>query len=145
MNKTVLALLLATGCSTIALAQQKKENMGNPKIPVNVEKAFGKSHPNVKAKWEKEDGKYEAAFKENGHKMSQLFSADGTLEETEIEIPIQQLPATASQYIKQHQLGTIKEAAKITTADGSIRYEAEVKSGDVLFDTKGNFIKLQKD
>ena len=135
-------MLFTTGFSSMALAQQKKENL---KVPSAVEKAFQKNHPNVKAKWEKEAGQYEAGFKQNGNKMSELYTPAGNLEETEVEIGTKQLPASVSKYIAQQKLGNIKEAAKITKADGSVLYEAEVKAGDALFDAKGNFIKIQKD
>ncbi|KUY30612.1 hypothetical protein [Elizabethkingia ursingii] len=142
MKMTILALLFATGFSTVALAQKKSENI---KVPLAVEQAFQKNHPSIKPKWEKEAGKYEAGFKQNGKKMSVLYTAAGTLEESEVEITPDQLPASVPQYIAQHKLGTIKEAAKITKANGSVLYEAEVKSGDALFDVKGNFVELKKD
>ncbi|AQX51262.1 hypothetical protein AYC66_11495 [Elizabethkingia anophelis] len=142
MKMTILALVFATGFSTVALAQEKKENV---KVPSVVEQAFQRQHPNIKAKWEKEDGKYEAGFKQNGKKMSVLYTAAGTLEESEVEIATDQLPASVPQYITQHKLGPIKEAAKITKANGTVLYEAEVKSGDALFDVKGNFVTLKKD
>lgn len=40
---------------------------------------------------------------------------------------------------------TIKEGAKITTADGTVNYEAEVDGKDVIFDTNGKFLKEVKD
>lgn len=135
-------MLFTTGFSTMAFPQQKKENL---KVPAAVEKSFQKNHPNLKAKWEKEADKYEAGFKQNGTKTSELYTLTGALEETEVEIQIHQLPSPVSKYIAQQKLGNIKEAAKITKADGSVLYEAEVKSGDALFDAKGNFIKIQKD
>lgn len=145
MKMTILALLLTTGFSTMAFAQEKKEKSENIKVPLAVEQAFQKNHPNTKVKWEKEAGKYEAGFKQNGKKMSALYTPTGTLEENEVEIAIDQLPSSVSQYITQHKLGPIKEAAKITKANGTVIYEAEVKSGDALFDAKGNFVALQKD
>ena len=142
---TILALLFATGFSTVVLAQEKKAKNENVKVPLAVEQAFQKNHPGIKAQWEKEAGKYEAGFKQNGKKMSVLYTAAGTLEESEVEIAINQLPASVPQYITQHKLGSVKEAAKITKADGTVLYEAEVKSGDALFDAKGNFVTLKKD
>ncbi|AZA83738.1 hypothetical protein C1637_14145 [Chryseobacterium lactis] len=142
MKITTLILVFTTGFSTIVSGQEKKENV---KVPLAVEKAFQKNYPNTKAKWEKEAGKYEAGFKQNGKKMSVLYSETGMMEESEIEIPINQLPASVAQYTAQHKLGKIKEAAKITKADGAVLYEAEVKSGDALFDAKGNFVTIQKD
>ncbi|WP_426479318.1 PepSY-like domain-containing protein [Chryseobacterium sp. CBSDS_008] len=145
MKITTLIVLLATGFGSMVFAQEKKKKGGNIKIPIAVEKAFQKRHPNGKAKWEKEAGKYEAGFKQNGIQVSELYTPAGVLEESETEIAVDKLPAAVSKYVAQHQLGTVKEAAKITKADGSIVYEAEVKAGNALFDSKGNFIKIQKD
>ena len=39
----------------------------------------------------------------------------------------------------------IKEGAKITKADGTVNYEAEVNGTDVIFDASGKFIKEAKD
>ena len=44
------------------------------------------------------------------------------------------LPKNVISYVAQKKYGTIKEAAKIVKADGSVIYEAEVKKGDLLFD-----------
>lgn len=53
------------------------------------------------------------------------------------------MPAHISIYIKQHYSGTkINEAGKITDAKGAIIYEAEVKGKDLIFDEKGNFLKI---
>ncbi|WP_300686003.1 hypothetical protein [Chryseobacterium sp.] len=142
MKTTTFIILLMTGFSTITFAQEKKEKL---KVPLAVEKAFQKSHPAIKAKWEEEDGKYEAGFQQNGKKMSVLYSASGIVEENETEIAINHLPSPVAQYTAQHKLGNIKEASKITKSDGTVLYEAEVKGGDALFDTKGNFVKFQKD
>jgi len=50
------------------------------------------------------------------------------------------------EYVKAHYKGaTAKEAAKITKADGTVNYEAEVSKKDVIFDAKGKFIKEEKD
>ena len=142
MKNLWLALSLVS-LSTFAYSQEKKEK--EAKIPAIVEKSFAKAYPNTKAKWEKEDGKYEAGFKYKGQETSVLYNAQGVLEEKEIEIGISQLPAGVSAYIVKNKLGKIKEASKITKADGTITYEAEVASGDALFNAKGNFIELHKE
>lgn len=144
MKKLFIAVLLMTCLGSIAFAQ-KKEKRENIEVPSVVKTSFQKSYPDTHAKWEKEDGKYEASFKKDGQKMSVLFSVSGVLEESEVDISVNQLPASVAKYILQQKLGTIKDASKITKADGSIFYEAEVKSGDVLFDANGNFVKLSKD
>lgn len=49
--------------------------------------------PDVKAdKWEKEDGKYEAEFRQNKVETSVLFEASGTYVQTETEIAVSELP-----------------------------------------------------
>jgi hypothetical protein len=56
------------------------------------------------------------------------------------------LPANVVAYVKAHYKGAaIKEGAKITKADGTINYEAEVNKMDVVFDANGKFIKEAKD
>lgn len=132
---------MLTSLSSLAIAQ-KKETI---KVPIAVEKAFQKAHPNTKAKWEKENTSYEAEYKVNGKETSSLYSSAGILEETEVEIAINRLPVTAAKYVSTHHLGEIKEASKIVKANGNVVYEAKVKSGDALFDAKGNFIELNKD
>ncbi len=144
MKKLLLVMSLVC-LSTVAYSQEKEGKDKDVEVPSVVEKAFMKAYPNTKAKWEKEDGKYEAGFKYKGEEMSILYNANGVWEEKETEIKVAQLPTMALSYVSKKQLGKIKEASKITKADGSVIYEAEVASGDVLFDAKGNFMKLQKD
>jgi len=45
--------------------------------------------------------------------------------------------------VKAHYPGAkITEAGKVTDAQGKTRYEAEVKGKDLLFDEKGEFVKI---
>ncbi len=116
------------------------------KVPAAVKTSFAAKFPGAKVKWEKEDGKYEAGFTHQGHEMSALFQENGTMEESEMEINVTELPAAISAYITKHHPGVaIKEAAKITRSNGAIQYEAEVKGKDLIFDEKGNFLKETKD
>lgn len=116
------------------------------KVPAAVKESFAKKYPGKKANWENEKGEFEAGFTDKGRTMSVLFTADGTLTETEVDIQQSALPAPVLAYIKQHyKAAAIREAAKITKADGTITYEAEVNKTDILFDEKGNFLKEVKD
>lgn len=109
-------------------------------IPAPVKSAFEKQFATaVNPKWEKEDGKYEVSFTNNGKETSALFSPQGMLEETEVMIPETELPPSALKIAKAK--GTIREATRITKADGSTWYEAEVKGKDLLFDSNGNPVK----
>ena len=115
-------------------------------MPAAVKTSFTKQYPGTIAEWEKEDGKYEAGFKQGGNNMSALFEANGTMTESEMDIKVSDLPASVLTYVKEHYKGkTIKEGAKITKADGTVNYEAEVDGKDVIFDAEGKFIKDEKE
>jgi uncharacterized lipoprotein NlpE involved in copper resistance len=146
MKKYLILSAIAVIFAATGFAQNKEKNQKHINVPVAVKNSFVKLYPGTNAKWEKEDAKYESNFKRDGHNMSALFAEDGSLEETEMDIAISDLPATVAEYVKAHHTGaTIKEAAKITKANGDINYEAEVKGTDLIFDNDGNFIKGQKD
>ncbi len=118
------------------------QKMNAAKVPAPVKEAFAKQFPGASAKWVKEEEKYEAGFKQNGHEMSAVFEANGTMTESEMEITIAELPAMIKEYIKTHYNNTaIKEAAKITSVSGTMEYEAAIKGKDIIFDSNGNFIK----
>lgn len=132
----VIALVAATATEVQA------QKINATKVPASVKVAFTKQYPGITAKWEKEDGKYEAGFTQNGHIMSATYQPNGSLTEAEIDIAITELPAGATAYVKINYKGKrIKAAAKITKADGSINYEAEVNGKDVIFDADGKFLK----
>ena len=77
--------------------------------------------------------------------MSVLYNTNGTINETEMETPVSQLPAAAMSYVTQHKMGRITEAAKITKANSEVNYEAEVKSKDLIFDAPGKFLRKVKE
>lgn len=139
LSATML-LLIVTGFS-----QEKKEK--SAKAPAAAQAAFQKAFPGAtKVKWEKENADYEVNFTQGKKELSAVYDAAGILKETEEEIAVSALPATVAPYIKQHYKGaTIKEAAKITKANGEVNYEAELNKMDVIFDKDGKFIKEAKD
>ena len=116
------------------------------KVPAAVKTTFATKYAGLSAKWEKEDGKYEANFKQDGNTMSAMFMPNGTFTESEMDIKVSDLPASVLLYLKQHYTGkTIKAGAKITKADGTENYEAQVNGKDVIFDANGKFIKEVKE
>jgi hypothetical protein len=134
MRSKFIVLFAAVICGNMALAQK------NADVPANIKAEFAKKYPTAtKVKWEKEEGKYESSFFVGKKEMSVLYTPNGVLEETETKISVAELPAKAQKYAKQK--GAIKEAAKIEMANGTIKYEAEVKGKDLLFDDKGNFLE----
>ncbi|MGZ4043066.1 MAG: PepSY-like domain-containing protein [Bacteroidia bacterium] len=116
-------------------------------VPDAIEKAFSQKFPAAKKiKWEKENNEYEASFILDKKEVSVTYTADGQLKETETEIAVAELPRAVSDAInKQYPNTRIHEASKITRADNSIVYEAEVKiknkKTDLLFEENGNAVK----
>ncbi|MHA4808436.1 PepSY-like domain-containing protein [Flavitalea flava] len=142
MKKVSFIITLCAGLFITAQAQKLPAS----KVPAPVKAGFTKQFPGLSPSWEKENGKYEANFKDKGKSMSALFDLKGTMTESEISIKVEELPASVLAYVQQHyKSASIKEAARITKADGSINYEAEVNKMDVLFDVNGKFIKEAKD
>jgi hypothetical protein len=142
MKQLFILFLLVAAISSNSNAQ--KINIS--KLPAAVKAAFTKQYPGVIAKWDKEDGKYEASFKQNGSDQSVLYEVNGSTAESEMDIKIAALPVAAINYVKEHYKGkTIKEASKITTADGTVNYEANISGKDLIFDAAGKFIKEIKE
>ena len=134
-------LMLSATVSLVACGQKLVAS----KVPAPVKESFAKEFPGATAKWEKEDGKFEAGFNYQNHSMSALFEANGTMTESEMEMKVSELPANVLAYIKANYSGvSVKEAAKITKANGEMIFEAEIKGKDLLFDMNGNFIEEVK-
>ena len=142
MKKTILLPILFTGAFFTTSAQK----LAAAKVPVAAIDTFAKQYPGVTGQWEKEGGKYEVNFKQHGALMSVLMDEKGSIAETEMDIKISDLPTPVLAYAKEHYKGkNIKEAAKITKADGTINFEAEVNGRDVIFNASGQFLKEVKD
>lgn len=137
--KNILIIIFTVLTTSITFAQKiQKKN-----VPAPVKSALQMNFPQAKAeKWEKEGDNFEAEFKLNKLEQSVLITAQGNIIETEIEIALSQLPKGVLEYVKNIYKGqSIKEAAKITDAQGTVTYEAEIKGMDLLFDTNGIFIR----
>ena len=140
--KSIIVFIAVTATFSLPVQAQK---IDASKVPSGVKNNFKKQFPHSIAKWEKENGGYEANFKQNGNSMSAMFDAGGVFTESEMGIKITALPTNVLAYLKEHYKGkAIKEGAKITKADGTINYEANVNGKDVIFDANGNFIKEVK-
>lgn len=133
--KKLFGLLSVMAVLTISANAQK---VSAEKMPAPVKATFAKLHPNTKVMWEMEGKNYEAGFKVKGVETSEVYAASGTLMETEVEIKVSELPAAVMAKLKGMK---ITEAAKITKANGSVTYEAEVKGKDLVFDANGNPVK----
>lgn len=124
-------------------AQKNSDNA----VPAVVKSAMQKAYPNAEElEWEKENNNYEADFEIDDTDYSLLIDVSGNILETEIEIPVSELPAGAKDYVSKNYAGKkIKEAAKISDNKGVVTYEAEVNGKDLIFDNNGNFIKVEEE
>ena len=134
-------------CTLAFTLSVNAQNLVESDVPRAVKTKFSAMYPNItSAKWEMENGKYEAEFKHSGTETSVLFESNGTHVQTEIEIPASGLPSAISEYAAKNLGGKkINEAAEITAADGTISYEAEIGKTDYLFDANGNLISKSTD
>ena len=143
MKKTIF-LTAMSGCillSATLMAQKIKSSQ----VPALVSKALMAKYPAAaKITWEKEKGNYEANWGgKSGEDMSVQFTPAGAFVEQVEAIPVSSLPVGVSKYVQANYKGVkITEAGKVTDAKGVTTYEAEVKGKDLVFDTKGNFIKI---
>lgn len=136
MKKIIYVIALFLFFGTTSYAQKLNVN----KVPTTVKSAFSKNHSNVsKVSWSKEGANFEAEFTLNAKETSEVYTESGVFIESETEIKIAELPAKVKMKLKYQK---VTEAAKITKADGTVSYEAEVKGKDLLFDVNGNPVKL---
>ncbi len=142
MKKSILVLSLLALTLSIN-AQKLKES----DVPSAVKSKFSQMYPGAKdVIWEIEDKNYEAEFKESGTETSVMYNGSGTYLQTETEISVSSLPAGVSEYTAKNLPGSkINEASKITDANGTISYEAEIGSSDYLFDSSGKFLSKSTD
>ncbi|PIF43694.1 putative PepSY-like beta-lactamase-inhibitor [Chryseobacterium sp. 52] len=142
MKKLIFLLTIST-----AVAFVNAQKVQQKDVPALVQKGFQKQFPTIKeAKWEKENGNYEAGFKVNGTAKTVVINPSGNILETETEMNSSSLLAPVKVYLaKNYANQKIKEAARITDVKGIITYEAEVKGKDLIFDSKGKFVKEIKE
>lgn len=141
MKKMILAVLILS--VTTASAQKISAN----KVPAVVSKAVDQKFPDAQAlKWERENDNFEANFKDGLKHRSVLVAPSGKIMEVETAIGTASLPAKVREYVSaNYKNAKIKEAAEIVQASGEVNYEAEVNGMDLLFSSKGTFIKAVKD
>ncbi len=112
-------------------------------IPEAVKAAFAAAHPDAtEVEWEVEGDKYEAEYElGEDHEMTDIYNADGSLYATEVDIEVVDLPNAVSVNVG----GEIKEACKITLADGTIMYEVGVNGKDYLYRDNGALVSEEMD
>ena len=142
MKKIILVLAIAGFVTEVQAQKLMAKN-----VPLAVTNAFSKAYPEIKdVDWSKDGSNFEAEYDKGKVDNSVTYNASGKLLETEVEILASELPTSVMEYVKKtYKEDEVKEASKITDANGTVTYEAEVKGKDLIFDSKGNFIKAIKD
>jgi hypothetical protein len=142
MKSSTLAILLAVAM----LLQSCSEKWDESQLPAPVKNAFAKKYPGSTAKWQKEGDQYEAEFDSAGKSFTAVYGEDGSLEETEMEIALGELPDSARIYLQGHfKPDEIKEIEKLIMPNGEFSFEAEAAGQELLFDSVGRFVKQEKD
>lgn len=136
----IAALLLGVGYVN---AQEKKEK--GIVVPEATKAALLKQFPNAKdLEWGKKGDAFEVEFELNKEEAQALIDASGKIIEVELEIDVAQLPKAIADYVaKNLEAKKIKEADKITDANGTVTYEVEVGSKEYIFDAAGTFVKIE--
>jgi hypothetical protein len=130
----------------LSICALQAQVINESKVPAAVKSGFLKMHPHAKPRWEKEEGNFEATFREGGNEISCVVDHQGIIVETETGIAPTDLPKSVLNYLNLHHKGEkIQEASKIVSASGDVSYEAKVKNRDLLFAADGHFIKESKE
>ena len=112
-------------------------------VPAVVKAALMKKYPEAKnATWEKEKGNFEANWGgKSGEDNSVQFTPTGNFIEIVNAIKVSDLPANIAPWVAAHYRGAkIKEAGKVTDANGKQTFEAEIKGKDLMFDLTGKYL-----
>ena len=143
MKKLIMTLALAAiGFTASAQLDFDMEIFHRPLVPEEVKSKFAALYSDAeRVQWEMEDDNYKAEFKQDGLETEVIFDKNGDLVRAEEEISTAALPESAVQYLEVAYPGKkIKEASCITDENGNVRYEAEVRRDDLLFDAEGNYL-----
>src|SRR5579862_5917719 len=104
-NNDMRKLTLILAILTIGVLKMNAQKIKESEVPAAVKTSFDKNFSGQTAKWEKEDGNFEAGFKKDGKNMSATFKPDGTFLETEIAIKESEFPTGVMDYIKTNYKG----------------------------------------
>lgn len=132
-----------TAALTLLAACLFAQQPGDVNIPAAAKRLFRDTYPAAThVKWEQVGANHEVRFMLGTKAISVVYDATGALEQTTALIDPSELPKAATTYIRQHyKHASVKDAAKVTKANGEVNYEAEVNKTDLIFDQHGKRLK----
>jgi hypothetical protein len=145
MKAIILSLSLLT--MTMFSSISAKDDDDDVKVaPAKVKTEFAKLYPTVKeVKWHTEDGNYEGNFTYNKKEMSVQITEKGELLQTEVYLKVTELPKAVQDYLTKNYKGEkFNEYSEVTDAKKVKHYQAETKEKVFIFDSKGIFVKEEK-
>ena len=116
-------------------------------VPSNVMTAFNSAYPGINnAKWKKDGSNYKVMYETaDNMDMMVIYDASANLVKTKEEIKSAQLPSAVTEYVSSnYDKNDIKQAYKITEANGTMTYKTEVRGMYLVFDSQGKFMKSEK-
>ncbi len=127
-------------------AQSQAQKMMTKDVPATVQKACMNAHPKATdIKWTKKGSTFECDFIENEKSLSATFDTTGFLLENERNIPMEALPSDIIAYVNsKYKNKKIKEISKMTDRMHVVSYQVQVDGKNLVFDSKGNYLKSVK-
>ena len=115
-------------------------------MPPAVMDAFNKAYPNTKKTYcGKDSSNYQVSFFNGKAPVSVTYDAAGKRLITEMQMAVEDLPQSITDYVQKNYPGEIfQDVAQITNADEKVTYEVQVKDMDLIFDAKGDFLESMK-
>lgn len=132
MNMKKYFLVLALGL--MGLGTQSCDNDDdNIKVSAELQNAFNTKYPNMTPTgWESKQGYYVADFRDGKYEAEAWFSADGTWQMTETDVPYSSLPAAVRNAFEagDYAAWRVEDVDKVERRDAETVYVIEVESGE---------------
>jgi uncharacterized membrane protein YkoI len=125
------------------------QDIPESEVPSAVKDNFYSKFKEKNVKWEKENGNYEAEYKENGMERSVILNSTGSVIAIETEIETSSLPSEVSNAINQNYPGAEIEEAELVDSNGNTNYEVELnykgRSIDLFISPNGTISEQSDD
>jgi len=138
MKKLILLIVI-----TVFMTQVQAQKLITKDVPAATTTAFAKANPAIQnAEWSKAGNDYVAQFTSKNLPTTATYNASGVLLKTVEIIPVAELPASATEYVKKnYKLEEVEEVSKMTNENNVASYLVKVKGINLTFDLMGTFIK----